>query len=214
MPKIIIIEGLPGSGKSTTAQYIFEQLKSSKSSCVLLLESSENNPLRYQSGTSESTNVETFLQAIIFQWKSFISENNKTDKLFIIEGMTFQQQVNFLTWINKQDKILPLVKSIQKLLAQCDSHLIYFSHQNPVLSMRHTLEVRGKDWVNEKVLPISNSPFALERSLIYPEAFDSFILEIQKINNELFANFPQKKTQIDITDQKWKRIQLEIMSAL
>ena len=209
MASLILIEGLPGSGKSSLAAHIHEYLKSQGKNSELMLETAHVNPFRFKAGTSQETVIDEFLTSIPDQWRSFADLNAPTEKLFVQEGMTFQQQVTILIWMNRANDIDPLIQKIHANLARFDCALIFLKSTRYQQSLRETVVKRGTKWIEEKLKPIASSPFALVRGLQFPDALTEMLEEMNRINDKLYGEFPFKKKTIDITNRDWPRIQHE-----
>ncbi|MGB0455092.1 MAG: hypothetical protein ACPGJV_15390 [Bacteriovoracaceae bacterium] len=74
--------------------------------------------------------------------------------------MTIQQQVNFPLWIDQVDSGIQIVLNIFELLKNINPTLIYLYSDNPTGRFKSIMKERRESWVEEKVEPISVSPWA------------------------------------------------------
>jgi hypothetical protein len=206
MAKLLLIEGLPGTGKSSLAAMLAAEFSNRNLEHRLILESSEINPLRFKEGTSAETEIGEFLTSVQEQWRDFVKAALQDETTIILEGMVFQQQINYLTWINRLQNIHPIVEEIFKAIAPLSSRLIYLRNQDPEKAMTDLMSIRGELWVQEKIRPVSNSPYAEARRLVFPEALNSLILDLQATTDSLFHVAPFVKTEIDVTNRDWGNI--------
>lgn len=202
MLKTVFIEGLPGSGKTTTARNLESQLNNSAQAVKMFLEPDDINPFRLYDGTTQEVQPSFFIEEIPRQWRNFISQNSFKDGYLILEAMTIQQQVNYLLWMNKKEEITPLVLKLFDLSKDLNPSLVYLYHRDAVASFQSTMLIRGQNWVEQKVKPIVNSPFAEGKNKDYLALMNSFIFEIQEITDSLFELYPYKKLKLDISSQR------------
>lgn len=207
MLKTVFIEGLPGSGKSTTATNLGRHLISNGESVKVILEPDEVNPFRLEAGTSQDVQPSFFIQQISKQWMDFLSQNSFRNGYLIQEAMTIQQQVNYLLWMNRKEDITPLVLKLFDLSKDLNPYLIYLYQNDATSSFQSTMLSRGQSWVEQKVKPIVNSPFANGKNKDHIALMNSFIGEVQTITDSLFDLFPYKKLKVDISGQREKHIQ-------
>lgn len=201
-----LVEGLPGSGKTSVAEFLSEFLLSKGCLNELFLEASPNNPFRYKEGTGEGITVDEFVASIRCQWQAFKTQNAKKSHLVIQESMTFQQQVNFLVWMDRIAEIKPITQYIEEQLKELAPALLYLRQSDPSEALQNIIKVRGSKWEEEKIRPVERSPFAEARGLNYPEASLSFIREVHRITDDLYNAFPYGKSCIDVTDRNWKTV--------
>ena len=88
--KLILIDGISGSGKSTTAQYINWQLNSNNIPATWYYEDEKNNPLAYEKADIEEMFTEeearVFMEDFIHLIKGFVNTVLEDDKVHIIES--------------------------------------------------------------------------------------------------------------------------------
>lgn len=176
---IYLIEGLPGTGKSTCAERLNHSLARKGVSSILFREYDSLNPFRYRQGTSESTILEDVIKEVDFQWGEFFLEYANHPAVVVQEGMTLQQQINYPIWIDRFSAVRPLISKILNRLRAFDVKMIYLYRKDYLGEFESTMRERGPDWVKKKVEPISNSPFAIQRGLTGKEALRAYLIEIE-----------------------------------
>ena len=101
--KLILIEGPPGSGKTTTAQYLAADISNSGKACQCFLEWSTDNPIAIgddshlgQAAASSIAREADVLQ----QWQQFAQARQSEDLVTVMESRFWQTSV-MLTMVRK-----------------------------------------------------------------------------------------------------------------
>lgn len=150
--RLLIIDGIPGSGKTTTAIRIHNQLIAQGVRAKCLLELEENHPLLppmeqyYTLNTVEGANA--FIQQLFNRYGRFVQEQlSSSEDVVIIESVLLQDviSVSHLQGMNIT-QLQNFTKSLQRLLMPLNPHLIYYHHADVERQWRFICGVRGNEW--------------------------------------------------------------------
>src|SRR5262245_6216897 len=178
--KLIFIEGLPGSGKTTTASWLTSRLHAERLRVNLVLEHQPEHPLNV-GGTlhpSGSTTGEAFFHRYTpasfvhesFQrWHAFVRDAVQTDAISVLDSYPFQNSVRVLLQLNATpDYMEEYARQIEALIMPLQPVLIYFTHRDLVHAF-HALSTistqRGKAWTDYVVELVTHCPYAMARRL-------------------------------------------------
>lgn len=101
-PRLIVLDGLPGSGKTTTGQWLTSELQNYGIDSHWLPETEISHPLwwyehwngtEYQTPDFARTSVEIFLQTSLSRWRDFTALANGTRQQYVAESVFFQNAV-------------------------------------------------------------------------------------------------------------------------
>ncbi|MFD1176655.1 hypothetical protein ACFQ3W_10125 [Paenibacillus puldeungensis] len=107
--KLILIDGMPGSGKSTTGSFISEKLNELYISNRFYHELEENHPLRIYdrqfTSFTDTEEAEWFSTKVEQLFKSFVNDRLTRDEITIMESYVFQDTIGFafnmwLLWVD------------------------------------------------------------------------------------------------------------------
>jgi nucleoside-triphosphatase THEP1 len=150
--RLIIVEGMPGSGKSTTATYISKILTERKISNRCILELEERHPLLLHGMKFTSFQIEQesnlFIEQLQIQFSKFVLDQlNSPYDVIIIESVFFQDAISVAHIMGMNEtKLLNLSLTLQSILEPLSPILIYYYQKNVEDHWRFICSVRGNEW--------------------------------------------------------------------
>ncbi|GIO91099.1 hypothetical protein [Paenibacillus lactis] len=153
--KLILIDGMPGSGKSTTGYFISERLNELQIPNRFYHELEDNHPLRiYDRQFTSFTDIEEsewFSAKVEQLFNTFVNDHIERDEVTIMESYVFQDTIGFAfnMQMNEQ-RILKLTKKIQTILSRLDPILIYYYQVNVEQNWRWICEIRGREFTEDR----------------------------------------------------------------
>jgi hypothetical protein len=178
--KLIFVEGLPGSGKTTTASWLASRLQSERLMVNLLLEHQPEHPLNV-GGTlhpSGSTTGEAFFQRYtpascaherLQRWQAFVRAALQAEAISVLDSYPFQNTVRVLLQLNATpDGMREYAGHVEALVMPLQPVLMYFNHQDLGHAFHHLSYIsaqRGKAWTDYMVELVTHCPYAMARHL-------------------------------------------------
>jgi hypothetical protein len=150
--KLVIIDGMPGSGKTTCATMISDQLSSWNISNRCILELEPNHPLFIHdqkfSSFEDDEQADLFIALLQSRFIDFVQDQlNSNHDVTIIESVLFQDAINAAHNMGmNRDKLLQLSSSLQSILEPLEPVLIYFYQVDVEGQWRFICSVRGNEW--------------------------------------------------------------------
>ena len=106
--RVIFVDGLPGSGKSTTAEYVAGALEQRGIPCRLLRERETDHPLNvggdlHPSGSTTGARmfaaytVRSFIEESLARWSAFVAEAMGSERVSVLDSYPFQNSVRVLS---------------------------------------------------------------------------------------------------------------------
>lgn len=174
--RFIFVEGIMGSGKTTTAWFLTEQLQQHGMAARFLLEGptveEPEHPLRvatelpHPNGVWLDVTVKEYIELSLRKWRKFAQEAQQSEAVIACDGLLFHGNMTDLMLMNAPVEVLrAYVAQVVETIADLNPVVIYFSHPDIARALRKICDARGSKWeayqVNWKVL----SPYGRERSL-------------------------------------------------
>ncbi len=216
--KLILIDGITGSGKSTTAQFLAGQLRLNGIKAKWYHETEDSHPLAYSDDVevfSSDYERDKFLNTIPKLWKKFAKDAEKSDFVHIIESHLLQDTVRILFQNNLDEaRILAFVKEIEDIIEPLNPALLYFKQMDVERSIRKVWKRRGEDWKNWFVDSDIQTPFVKSSGLIGETGVIKLWSEYQDFTDKLFEGYGFKKLSIDNSEGNWSTYRQQIMKFL
>jgi hypothetical protein len=178
--KLIFVEGLPGSGKTTTAAWLASHLHAERLRVNLLLEHQSEHPLNV-GGTLHPSGETTgeaffhrytsasFVYESLQRWHAFVRNAVQTDPISVLDSYPFQNAVRVLLQLNATpDCMEEYARHVEALVMPLQPVLMYFTHRDLIHAF-HALSTistqRGKAWTDYVVELVTHCPYAMARRL-------------------------------------------------
>src|SRR5215510_3213401 len=140
--QLIFVEGLPGSGKTTTASWLASRLQAERLLVNLLLEHQPEHPLNV-GGTLHPSGETTgeaffhrytsasFVHESLQRWHAFVRDAVQTDAISVLDSYPFQNSVRVLLQLNATpDCMREYASQVEALVMSLHPVLIYFNHRD------------------------------------------------------------------------------------
>ncbi|MDR6723641.1 hypothetical protein J2W91_002103 [Paenibacillus amylolyticus] len=162
--RLILIDGMPGSGKSTTGLAIHEQLNEQKIANVFYHELDDHHPLRIYDRQFTSFSIveeaEWFIAKVEQLFTDFVNNPIHRNQITIVESSTFQNTIGFAYNMQmSEDRIMDLTRRIQNILSALNPELIYVYQDNVEQHWRWICDVRGPEFTQGRCGLYSDDDF-------------------------------------------------------
>ena len=194
-PRIILIEGLPGSGKTTLAEWICRMLVKSGISTVWFREEQSDHPVMDRA-LRRSAAVPGYGRRCVEKWQAFISSIREHShfETFILEGCFFQSTVRFLLeYEHPESEYEFYVVESDAALVHCSTYLIYFTQPDPLTYLQKEIYFRKEPAILSKIIAYTAStPYARSRNLQGPAGLQELYTDYRFLCDRLLGmtHFP------------------------
>jgi thymidylate kinase len=203
--KLIIVDGLPGSGKSSTSQFICDQLQRNGRKSRWYYEEEEPHPVAPTKGLRDFGSPEEYSQAALDRWKAFTSAAMESDEIAIIESRFFQDAI-FPFLMNDLDRplILDYIHGIAKVCQPLNPNLIYLFQPDYTATMRRICNQRGSGIEQAYIERNEKSTYGRRLGLQGFDGLVQFWVDLRSIMEQLFEELDIPKLAINNTERDWR----------
>lgn len=151
---LILIEGFPGSGKSTTAQWLARQWQVAGRTCRWLYEQQPDHPVVGIPVGADYTTWEEYFAYRRERWSAFTAKTAREHALTIMESALLQYPV-FVTLRRgvAPETIVAFLRSVADIVRPLAPRLVYLKASDPETTYRGIIARRGGAALIETLLP-------------------------------------------------------------
>lgn len=222
--RFIFVEGIMGSGKSTTAWFIAEQLQQRHIAARFMLEGptyeDPTHPLRvatdfaHPNAIWQDLTIDEFIEVSLRKWRAYVAEAQQTGVTTVCDGLLFHGNMTDLMLMNAEPQVLQnYVGQVLSILQNLKPIIIYFQHKDLVHALRAICEERGSDWETYQVNWKTGSPYGVQHRLQGFEGWVQLYKDYSKLCNDMLTQFTQPQLIIR-NEGAWSEYYQEIMQFL
>lgn len=179
---LIIVEGLPGSGKSTTAAMIADELNKKGKKVICVDEGVREHPADY--ADYDFPSFETERKKILEKWRLFVRESEK-DTIYVFNCIFLQNPMcetmmrfgmNYAASRNYISEISEIIKPLKPVI-------LYIDQPDIEKAIDRVMNERGNDWLNAVIDYHTSQGYGKEHALFGYEGYIKCLAE--RKNREL-----------------------------
>jgi hypothetical protein len=222
--RFIFVEGIVESGKTTTAEFLTDQLRRNRIPARLLAEGPTTgepiHPLRVSSELPHpqacwlDLTVDEFVELSLRKWCDYVGEARKSATVTVCDGLLFHGNMTDLLLMNADRPILyRYVADLIQVLRDLDPVVIHLYPADLARALRVIAEERGPQWETYQIGWKVASPFGLRRSLRGFAGLVELYQEYCAVCDEILGQLPIPKLAIR-NDGDWPSYYQEILAFL
>ncbi|MBN2834348.1 MAG: hypothetical protein JXR48_05215 [Candidatus Delongbacteria bacterium] len=216
--KLIIIDGMTGAGKSTTAHYIARQLLKNGLKVKWYHEEEHEHPLACKpldEKLSDDEKEKLFVSEYLENWKKFTDEVLQGNEIIIIESYLLQYTIiPLIRYEWSVDKIAQFVLNLLEITTPLNPVVVSYFNKDVKRALNLNWERRGEDWKKWYIERVSKSKYATSRNISGEEAAYQIWQKFMDVNIRLKEEIKLRSIFIDNGKQNWKEIRSEIANFL
>jgi hypothetical protein len=200
--KLILLEGLPGSGKTTISKKLFDRLQVKNK--YLVQENTEFHPIAER----DYADIDVWQEKTLRNWENLSAEIYSHHKLYVMEFVLFQNTIVIMLLKNCfKNQIVEVCRKIENTILDISPVLILYTANDSATFVRETYELRSDEWKKNVDNLIDHSPYGKQRNLTGFDGFLTFFDEYISITNAIYDELKIDKICIDVTQREWPKIE-------
>ena len=166
MSRLIFVEGFPGAGKSTTAQFLARRLARRGGRVRWIYEGEAPNPLVPAAPAGGYQSWEQFADRRVERWRAFAAAAAEDDVTVVPESALLQLPVFAMLRRNVDPALITaLVSRLVEAAAPLRPTLVYLARRDPEAAFRAIGEQRGLPWLLHHMAESGGYQFLQTRGL-------------------------------------------------
>jgi hypothetical protein len=196
--RLILLEGISGSGKSTIGQHLYRIMHLNVYPVEFYHEFYRPHPIL----GVESEAIVDWIHLSLARWRKFVHDWLKRDDIAIVDGAFFQCGIGELlerdtddqTMTNYGREVVSLIKPLQPVL-------IHLYQEDIAAALKRVTVERPRRWKNRVAELFTNSVYGRNRSL---EGFDLYLdynKSLRRLSDDLFSSSNISKLAVENYDR-------------
>jgi hypothetical protein len=195
--QLVLVEGLPGTGKTTLAERLSAFAVSSGRKAVWHREEDRDHPVHPASLTM-TREQPAFASRCLQHWGAFAERVQFNRGLCILEGSAFQSTVRFLMEQESED-VQGYVAQFEHVVRAVCPAFIYLRPVDPAGHARGVATHRGKDWWTKVSRYLEKTRYCQGQKLHGTEGMHRFWSDYAALCDGLFEQMSMPKLAIAVT---------------
>jgi hypothetical protein len=219
--QLIIVEGVMGSGKSTTSLHITRRLRQNKRSAKHVPESFRSHPTSVTRTLTHWCKIwiehtpESFIAQSQCFWRAFVEEARQTSTIYIFDGQFFHGDLTGLFIANTPPaQLFAYVDSLVEIIQPLQPSFVYLYQEDVARSLERVAAERGKSWLRRQLEWKTESPYCVERGYAGIAGWLQLYRDYRTLTNELYVCLPMPKIAVENSAGQWDAVEAQICAFL
>jgi hypothetical protein len=184
--RLIFVEGIMGSGKSTTARWLARLFRRAGIPAQPVPEARPHptnvfRSLPHWKQPWLDLTSEELVRRNYVKWQAFVAKALSSSHIFVFDGQLFHGDFTCLFLMNCPPRVLEqYVHTVLQLAGLLNPMILYCYQDDVAQALDHIGAQRGQGWVESQVAWKVASPYGQQRGLVGIEAGNSYIRIIDK----------------------------------
>ena len=215
MGDLVFVEGVPGAGKSTTAQFLARQLMRHGRPARWIYEEEVPNPFVPEMPVAGWPTWEDFAEAHIERWRAFARDTAAATEAVIVESYLLQRPV-FTMLRRDADRTLieALVTRFAGAVAPLRPKLVYLAHPDAERAWRAIAAKRGGAFMTDAVNRSEEWPFRQSRGLAGLDGVLAYWRAHAALCDGIVSELPMETLIVDVTARGYSERRAQICKFL
>jgi thymidylate kinase len=208
--KLLVVTGISGVGKSTTAQNLARLYKQNDICYYWYHEEMKDHPIRWINGGEfkegslfSEEGMQLNIADMYERWTSLINKITDLGGVHIMEGCLYENINRYFFKSNyPKNKIISYYDDLMKILEPANLKIIYLYRPDVKANLEKAFKVRGDKWKNIILNPKGTTYFdTLE--YVGEDSIFSMWEDYQNFAHTIFERFEGSKIKIDTSNEQW-----------
>ncbi len=209
--KLILIEGIAGSGKSTVGQKLYRNINKNNVDVKFFHEFDPLNPIR-ELNSEDSINL---INTSLSNWRSFVDQQRHSNEVTIFDGILSQCLIAELVLMCIAEKtIIHHMRELVKILEALSPCVIYLHQKNIRKAITKAYNQRNTTWKKKIDTFNSNTEFSRRKELKGLSGYITFNLHYDSVLKRVMSDIATEKISIETSQGEWSTYYAQIAEFL
>ncbi len=210
--RIVFVEGVPGSGKSSMAERLCSNAASLGIDARWYLEESQDNPVRMNVGNA-SKSLGRFAEECLSSWAGFVDQCHGQKTIHIFEGIAFQSTVRFMMEM-RESGIERYYRHFEQIVECLNPRMVYLRPRDIAIHSQNVCNLRGKDWSHKVTSYLAQTRYSNYHGLNGASGVHQFWAKYAELCDDLLLKTSIPTKTINCVFGEWDRHMVEASTFL
>jgi hypothetical protein len=197
--KLILVEGLPGAGKTTTSSHLQTILQQQGLECRQYLEEDHPHPI-----DCLDFEIKGLAEKVVPPWEKFVEHAKREQVITIIESRLWQNTALFMYMSDcATDEIFQFNRQVWRTVKPLAPVLVYLDQEDTERALSRLYRLRGEEWMEDAMETTSQYKWFRERGLKDFAGWVRFFEEWRQLAERLYCDWPGQKVKIINPHEDW-----------
>ena len=208
--RLVLIEGLPGAGKSTSTVQLGTVLQQGGIACRFYREEDDPHPL-----PCLDFEIKGLPSKMVPLWMEFVERARRETVVWIVESRLWQNTGLYMYMSGHDaDEIIQFSREVYRALTPLSPVLIYFDQENTETALRRMYATRGDAWMEPTLAETLQYQWFMSRGIQDFDGWIQFFVEWRQVAERLFADWQHQKLKILNPHADWAATYQQIFTFL
>jgi hypothetical protein len=197
---LILVEGMPGTGKSTVSQFIDLQLRAQGQASFWCHEERAGHPVRLFYASQRHLSWSDYCEEAASLWQNYARQLHARGQIAVLDASILQNHLrSMLLFDSGWSPILDLVRTIENLLVPLRPVWIYLKPNDVERNFRDVVETRGQSLLDLWIEAQERFPYASRKEAKGFSGFIAFWQEFGELADRVFDDLTIPKLRQVVT---------------
>lgn len=219
--RLVIVEGIMGSGKSTTARFIARHLEEAGQPAALIHERTDPHPVRATDELEHwfepwrDATPEELADRALARWGAFVEYTLSNREIPVLDGQLFHGDLTHLLLMEADTAlILSYLQKLAAVITPLNPFVVYLWQEDVEEAIRTVCMERGSEWIDYQINWKLAAPYCVRRGFLGLAGLISLYRDYRKLTDGLFEDLPLAKLAIENSGRQWPLYEGRILHEL
>ncbi|MDR3398110.1 MAG: hypothetical protein P4M06_11175 [Pandoraea sp.] len=219
--RLVIVEGIMGSGKSTTSRLIAKHLQETGRAAVPIHERTDPHPVRATDELEhwfepwKDVTPEDLANRSLARWTAFVQYTQSNAEIPVLDGQLFHGDLTHLLLMEADTALMfGYIRKLASIITPLNPFVLYLWQKDVERAIRTVCAERGPEWIDYQVNWKLAAPYCVRRGFVGLDGLISLYRDYRRLTDSLFQELSLAKLAIENSERDWPAYERRMLSAL